>query len=892
MGITGHSDSLTNKFSPEKPYLQFDKPYYAINDTIWFKAYILNASSLMASANSGLIHIDISNDSDKLVKQYIFPVKSGIGWGNIALDEKDFKTGTYTLRAYTNWMRNFGEETFFIKNFYVTDGGSKWLVTNKTITDSINDKNSIHTRLQFNNPDKSPFGSQILQLKVMSVNRSLYKQKMQTTPDGIVDVNFKLPEKVSDAVIVVENEKKDQKEVIPVNANRPEKTDLQFLPEGGSLVAGLPALVAFKAIGEDGKGTNISGVITDHNQQQLASFRSQHNGMGSFYLNVQVNESYTAKVTLPGGAIKEYALPAIKASGIVLQVKNAMKSDSVEVFAAASSDLVKSDASYFLIGKARGIVCYAAIIDFHKVNYVRRKIAKRLFPSGITHFIFMTTKGQPLNERVTYIDHNDGLHIGITPGTTTYFPKDSVALNLNVTDNTGKTITGSFSLAVTDDAQVKTDSLNDDNIITRMLLTSDLKGYVEDPGYYLLSKNEKNWQELDNLLLTQGWIEYKSTSSNIQYPAEREFEVKGRVSNVFNKPVSGTQVILFSKSPAILMDTVTDKEGRFVFKDFPKIDTPIFILKAVNKHGKSFNVNINMGEVKSPVFTGRNFPAMMPWYVNSDTTLLNYAKTNVQSQFQANFPTGKHVIKEVKIFGKKIVKGSQNMNGPGEADLVLDEKFLEASGKKNFFQLLQENIKGFYEGIVFVPPHNIMKVYNINRRSVYFLVDGVPLSMYSDSADFTRNYLLSHDAQDIKGIEVISSAQYALRYKSRYFPEEPLDKYAFIEITTRGGHGPLIDNTPGMYLYKPLALNWPKQFYKPKYAVKDTTKRLPDLRSTIAWEPDVITDANGKATVWFYAADKPATYTVIVEGSDLNGGLAYKRQKIIINSKAVAAKSK
>ena len=113
---------------------------------------------------------------------------------------------------------------------------------------------------------------------------------------------------------------------------------------------------------------------------------------------------------------------------------------------------------------------------------------------------------------------------------------------------------------------------------------------------------------------------------------------------------------------------------------------------------------------------------------------------------------------------------------------------------------------------------------------------------------------------------------------------------AFVEITTRSGHGPIIDNTPGMYLYKPLPLSWPKEFYKPKYSLKDTVNRLPDLRSTIHWEPNIVIDANGEGKIWFYAADKPTTYSVIIEGADMNGGLGYKIGKITISTKKEKAK--
>ncbi|MDB5153902.1 MAG: hypothetical protein JWR54_2653, partial [Mucilaginibacter sp.] len=598
-----------------------------------------------------------------------------------------------------------------------------------------------------------------------------------------------------------------------------------------------------------------------------------------------------------------------------------VESDSLEVFVATADNIAKTNNSFFLVGKARGTICYAAIISFRDVNYVRRKIAKSLFPSGVTHFILMTAQKQPLNERIVYIDHHDNLNIKMTTNLTEYSPRDSIALHMEVTDNTGKPASGNFSLAVTDDAQVRTDTLNNDNIITRMLLTADLKGYVENPGY-CFQQNANNLQALDNLLLTQGWIRYDLQPSDIQYQPEHEFEVRGNVSNVFNKPLKGTHVILFSKSPAILMDTVTDNNGEFVFHDFPRADTVIFVLKAVNKNGKSFNVSINVDEVKPPVFANSSAPILMPWYVNSDTTLLNYTKTNAQQQLQANFPTGKHALKEVKIFGKKTIKGSQNLNGPGNADFVLDEKDMEAARKKNWLQLLKENLRGFNQGVFNVSDNPFSEKaimdrilfsfvtegkgddiwsstkdwYFIKGKPIKFIVDGTPVyqvyTPFGAAFNDITNYLKSHTAEDLKGIEVLSSTKYAMQYiPSVWAPIVSISDVAFVEITTRSGHGPGIDNTPGMYLYKPLAISWPKQFYKPKYAVADTAKHLPDIRSTIDWEPNIFTDEYGKATVWFYAADKPSTYTITIEGTDFNGSLGYKRQKIII-SKALAAKSK
>ncbi|HEY2581890.1 MAG TPA: carboxypeptidase-like regulatory domain-containing protein, partial [Mucilaginibacter sp.] len=505
------------KYRPaEKLYLQFDKPYYAIGDTIWFKAYLFNAPTLGFSTKSGIMYVDIANDSNTFIKQYRLPVKEGITRGDIGLT--DFPAGNYTLRAYTNWMRNFDTDGFFYKRFVVADNREQtWLANSKTTTLIADGKLLANVKLRLSDMNKAAVADKPVQLEVMAGNHHLYKQRVQTDANGLLDVNFKVPEKATGLALVAHDEENENKITIPINLNRAEHADVQFLPESGNLVAGLPSHVGFKAIGEDGRGITISGIVTDHNQKQVAALQSLHNGMGSFDLTIQPNEKYTAKVNLPGGTVKEFALPGIKNTGAVLDVKNPFDKDSVAITISATNDLVKAGDSYFLIGKSRGIICYAAIVSFKDGN-VSRKVAKQLFPSGITHFILTNAKGQPLNERLVFIDHSDNLNVELSTDKSAYEPHDSISMHIMVTDSIGKPIAGNFSLAVTDDAQVKQDTLNNENIMTRLLLTSDLKGFVEEPGYYLQTKNAKSWQALDNLLLTQGWVNY-DWQADKQHPA-------------------------------------------------------------------------------------------------------------------------------------------------------------------------------------------------------------------------------------------------------------------------------------------------------------------------------------------------------------------------------------
>jgi hypothetical protein len=102
------------KLPTEKLYLQLDKPYYVLGDTLRFKAYLLNAG-LTASTRSGLLYVELDDNTNKLIKRILVPVVSGVSWGDIALDEEQFPSGNYTIRAYTNWMLNFGEDYIFKK---------------------------------------------------------------------------------------------------------------------------------------------------------------------------------------------------------------------------------------------------------------------------------------------------------------------------------------------------------------------------------------------------------------------------------------------------------------------------------------------------------------------------------------------------------------------------------------------------------------------------------------------------------------------------------------------------------------------------------------------------------------------------------------------------------
>jgi len=887
----------------EKVFMQFDKPYYSTGDTIWFKGYLMS-ESVKYSALSSRLYVELLNDSNAVVKRFVFPANLGLTWGSIPLDAAYVHEGTFTIRAYTNWMRNFGEDYFFKQGFYVNNqGDNTWLVNARpTVTG-----NDVKLSVKLSGLDGKT-GANDLQLKIINNKKVLIRDAAQTNANGAMDVNFALPAQTNLKnlnIVVQDKNDKTRTALIPVNVNRPQDVDIQFMPESGQLVAGVPAHIGFKAIGEDGKGVAIQGAIYDSDHNELAHLTTLHNGMGTFDIAPQPDKTYTAEITLPNGDKKTMSLPLPLKTGSAISIRNTMNRDTMAV-SVYNTDAQSGAGKYYLVGLSRGVVCYGASFSFTG-NHFMARVPKSLFPTGVAHFILLNVAEQPLNERLTYIDHADNLKIELKTNTQTFAARDSIPVHITVKDEAGQPVVGSFSMAVTDDNQVKTAGSISGTIVSDLLLTSDLKGYVEDPAYYLLHTDE-SWKALDALLLTQGWVGYDLAKIDKPvkpvFEPEVEFMVRGTVTNLFNKPVANSKVNLLSTGDQkFVKDTVTDKQGKFAFGNFPRIEKSTFAISAVNEKGKVINGGISIDEKDHTPVTSGNVTLLPPWNVNADTTVLNYVKLNKsyqatldKSQYDAN---GK-LLKTVNIRDQATVRNSQNLNGAGDADQVITEDVMVNAGKATLLDVLLSKVKNFHATFYKDSGKRTNMEYFIKEKRVHFVFDGIDLEKFyqpisgqqNEHYDFQKQYLDYISAEDILGIEVVYTR--TGRYSAQnlaigdQLAADATTSYggdfAYLEITTRGGTGPTVQRAMGIYIYKPLPLAAYKQFYRPRYPVKGTVTGK-DTRSTIHWSPNIITDKNGMSTISFYAADKPTSYTILLEGSDMNGKVGVQTATVTISGK-------
>jgi hypothetical protein len=619
---------------------------------------------------------------------------------------------------------------------------------------------------------------------------------------------------------------------------------------------------------------------------------------GVYTANLYINNPAAPLTPLAfGSPVKAVPVPIVQSMGAALIVKNEQGKSSLEVMVKAGAG---NKGEYYLVGQSRGVICYAVPVNLANGDLVK-VIEKTIFPTGITRFTLLDINLQAINERLVYIDHHDQLIFHISTQNTIHKGRDSIALHIQVTDQNNLPVQGSFSMSITDDLQVGPGNLKSGDIYTYMLLASELKN-AKNAGYYTQGTVTAQ-TALDSLVFTKGWLGYKwndvVNAKAPKYKAEPEFLITGRVKSTFSGAAEG-KVSLFVQKPLTFMDTIAGPDGRFVFKNIPISDTAVYKIQAANKKGKNFFINLEVDEWEPPVFKPVLIAAATENQVK-DSVFIQKVKKAVALKQEQNKLSGK-LLNEVNIAAKKIVRGSYNLNGPGGADQVLTEGELKKEGKKTLYNLLFERVAGLGTGGYLFPPSSKRKFgLKIKGQLVKVIIDGVDVDQSyeywqmmgasdDESEGMQERYLHlktnleQFTAEDIKGVEVMYNSSYNTLYNRRFLSqaESMFSKggltgvggvsgidYAYIEITTRNGRGPFMKQTPGTYLYKPIAFSLPKKFYSPKYPNKDSSG--PDIRSTIHWEPNIVTDEKGEAIVSFYAADLPATYTITIEGSDMNG---------------------
>jgi TonB-dependent SusC/RagA subfamily outer membrane receptor len=808
--IAASLDSF-RKVSPiEKVHIQFDKPYYTLRDTLWMKAYVVNAANEL-SASSKVLYVDLINSKDSIKTSMRMPLTYGLGWSALTLSDSLLQAGTYRIRAYSSIMQNAGEEYYF----------------NQAI--------KIGNALPPNNTDTTPLS------------------KTKKTLSG------------------------NNTQAIPVK-DAPDNISVQFFPEGGDLVNGLQSKVALKAIGPDGLSREISGYVVDKNNQQVATFQTEHAGMGAFMLQPDTGNTYTAVIKQVNGDTKRIQLPKAQDQGYTLYVS---QNDQDVIVNIQARNSLLNNGEIALIAQANNTILYTGT-KVLTLSSIKAVIPKSRFPEGITQFTLFNAAYKPVAERLVFI-HNNNKHLNIKliPDKKEYTQRGHVNLNMEVTDQDDKPVVGSFSLAVTDDSKVPYTEASERTIFSDLLLTADLKGYVEQPNYYFTGINADKDRQLDNLLLTQGWRRFLwADIVNNTYPVaslqpEKNSSISGQVLTAKGKPEPGTKVsLLVNYGNGVILDTIADNEGRFNFA-FPYAAGTTYNA-AVTNAKKTPDLKIVFDKQFTQPVTLKNQPLEQP-DDNAFNTFIDYSR----ERYDELKKYSGILLKEVKITASQkaeqikaiAVQHSSNLAGPGNADAVF-----------TFVDLVKATSLGFWlNGRVPGVRIEVNPVHPSEWRPFSRMADGPgtkpkPMTLIVDGLEMDSNYYSDINIADISSIEFLRGSGAAALYGLH-------GSTGVVIITTKKGdvdYDAYIDERYHNGSTKPKGLKKEifqdgytlrRQFYSPNYDNPATQTQIADLRTTIYWNPTIITDENGKASVSFFNADGKGNYRVTFEGLNKDGDL-------------------
>jgi len=629
-----------------------------------------------------------------------------------------------------------------------------------------------------------------------------------------------------------------------------------FFPEGGSLVNGLQSEVAFKVTDRANKGVSCSGVIVDPSNDTLVHFETRRLGMGHFFLRPEKNKEYTAIITGADGAVIRQTIPKALEEGYVMHVVD-MSDNRLKIAVAANQSGARLSGQVYLMVHHAGHIFVGEEMTVGTDPIVLFLNKDRL-PEGISQITLFDSEKHPQCERLCFKRPRRNMSVTAAADKSTYPSRSKVVIGLSTADASKNQLAGNLSVAV-----YRIDSLHTADIETinsYLWLSADLRGNIEDPGYYFDNDDTTANEALDNLLLTQGWRKFSQppagtakTRALAFIPEHAGHIITGRVTLEATKaPAPGILVYLSVPGRRIqLKGCISDSAGivHFDMKDFYG---PNQIVVQTNTGLDS----LYHLEIFSPFSEADEDQALPALFVSeNDREFLQSAHFHMQ--LQNGFHKG-----DLQQLQAPMVDSLPFYTRPTKTYLldnftrfttmeeVLREYVYEIGVRRKGknFRLLTFNSAG---AAVEVNQPMEQPLFNIDPL---VLLDGVPV--------FDMNKIIAYDPLKVKKLEVVGA---------KYF-YGPIISYGIASFTTYKANLEGYTLDPHDLLLDYEGLQQQRLFYSPDYSSDEALhSRLPDFRDVLYWSPEITTTDNGRGSFSFYTGDAPGSYLVDIQGIDSLG---------------------
>ena len=679
---------------------------------------------------------------------------------------------------------------------------------------------------------------------------------------------------------------------------KPEKgktVNIRFFPEGGNLIQGLPSRIAFEATDEAGNPIEVRGAVRNNEKQEIAQLATTHEGRGVFtYTPVAGNQKARVEVEYSG---KEYRfdLPAALQEGIVMDVDNLSHADSIGITLRKSENTPAGMLGLTVL--TGGVIQSYSYIKFTgNKQEIRFRIDKTQFPLGVSQVVLFNAKGEILCDRLVFTGRNDDrLDIQVKTDKPSYEPYEPVDMEISIADGKANPVQTPFSLSVRDgDGEVEYRH----NILTDLLLMSEIKGYVRDPAWYFEEEDDARRQALDVLLMVQGWRSHSwkqmtgSEPFELKYIPEQGIETSGKIVSFVKKvPKPGVKVDMLlqqrgeeeEEAGVFAESFVSDEQGHFSFVS--DVEGKWNMILSVSEKGKQKDHRILMDNLFSPEPKKYRYADMQVTIADNTLNVTSEeteeeTEREAEEDFESLFALSSdslikvHRLDEVVITANKNSRGSDIRQSRSTSvayyDVATEYDDIYDKGKyvgDDIHEFLKNMNPEFY---FMSSKPNAYLIYKGKTALVVVDYERVDIAL---GKSFFRYKDLKIPA--IKSI-YINENQSVIRKYMYYTRPVKYDFSCVVFIETWPDGRVPMESIKGVRKTGLEGYSSVSEFYSPNYS---ELPPLPDYRRTLYWNPSVTTDENGMAKIQFYNNSSCRNFSISAETVTSQGMVGYYKNK-------------
>ena len=647
---------------------------------------------------------------------------------------------------------------------------------------------------------------------------------------------------------------------------KPSKTEnntlVHVFPEGGELIIGLKSLVAFKATDKFGKPVKIKGLLVNQLGKTLDTINVRHDGMGSFRMTPKAGESYSLKWIDPSGNTGIIVIPVNQKEGITLSVTTNNEFANVKV--ERTANIPENFKRLNLLVHMNQVVLFKVSLNIADKPLLAANIPIEGLNTGILQFSLFNADWLPLAERIVFVNNREHeFGAKLIPQLVNLTKKGKNVFDIFVADTT----VTNMSVAVTD-ASLESSQANH-TIYSDFLLSSELKGKIHNPGYYLSSDSDSVTANLDLVMLTNGWRKFNweklkaSVAPEIKYPVETDIiRVSGKVYGL--KTVSANDLLLNliiqnkDSSKNFIFQPVS-KEGLFQSENMFIFDTARIFY--------NFNQNQKLNEITQVQFDNGLLKASGKLLELKDENMLNLwndsvslAKMNAFLQMQEDWKKRS----SYKTLQEVIIKAKTKSN-----EQAIDERYasgLFAGGDAQVFDFLNDPAAlGGIDIISYLQGRVAGLMINRSGASTTMSWRGATPDLYLDQMQVGADFIQSINVQDIAMVKV---------FRPPFFGSMGGGSGGAIAIYTKKGGDFKGDNSKSSKsMQSSLLVGYTrfKEFFNPQYE-NPAENNDTDIRTTLYWNPYVITNKKSpRFKVQFFNNDISKRLQIVLEGVNADG---------------------